>query len=303
MFSLLQYIYLKLRAILIRTILDFTLGRPKATPDEILQIPSRDPIRTIKAHIYHSSSSSPSSKTPILFNFHGSGFVLRHHGSDDEYCRYITKNTPYTVFDIQYRLAPEYPFPAAFHDVEDTVTWALSQPERFDLSRLALSGFSAGANLSLAVSSSSTALPRDAIATTMAFYSPTELAEDPAVKVAPDTSGKVIPAGVSRFFHQCLIPRGVDGRDPRISPLYADPGSFPRNVLIVTGSQDPFAIEAEAVAEKIRLANVQLKGERRVVCQRMEECPHAWDKHAIPGSVQERAKFDAYNLAVEMLKR
>jgi acetyl esterase/lipase len=76
-----------------------------------------------------------------------SGFVLRTFGSDDEYCRFIADKTDYNVIDVQYRLAPESPFPAAFNDAEDAVAWVRSLPEQFDISCVSLPGFSAGANI------------------------------------------------------------------------------------------------------------------------------------------------------------
>ncbi|KAK1141012.1 hypothetical protein N8T08_009669 [Aspergillus melleus] len=81
---------------------------------------------------------------PVLINLHGSGFVIPAHGSDDAFCRQVSQRTGYLVLDIKYRLSPEHPFPAPVDDVEDVVNWVKSQPNKFDLSRMAISGFSAG---------------------------------------------------------------------------------------------------------------------------------------------------------------
>ncbi|KAL1881070.1 hypothetical protein Plec18167_003612 [Paecilomyces lecythidis] len=295
--SYLRYFWLKCLATALRTLVRFLQrGRPRPNPDDVLHLPSRDTGRLIKAHLYHPRAESRTKPSPILLNFHGSGFVLPAHGSDGEYCRFIANNTNYTVLDVQYRLAPEYPFPAAFHDVEDVVKHVLSQPDVYDAKRVALSGFSAGANLSVTVSSSSSLLPRETFSKVILFYSPADLHQDPAEKKAPDNTGKQIPAFISRFFHNCYLPPGVDRRDPRISPLYAAPETIPNNLLVITGDQDPFAFEMEEVANKA----AALPG-RNVVIKRMEKCTHAWDKDAKEGTIQAQAKDEAYRLAAEFL--
>ncbi|RHZ45315.1 uncharacterized protein CDV56_103239 [Aspergillus thermomutatus] len=274
-------------------------------PDEVLHIPSRDVDRTIKVHIYKSSGSTRTS--PVLINACDSGFTLRAFGIDDEFCRSIAQ-TGYTVVDVKYRLAPEHPFPAAFDDIEDVVKWVRSQPARFDQAHISLSGFSAGANLALAVASSSL-LFRSAIKgneespfhAVVAFYPSTDLSEPSTAKKQVVKSKfmirKIFPH-FSEFCHSCYRnPREVDMRDPRLLPSYADPARFPKNVLIITTEQDPFTIEGEKLAEKVRMVEGH-----NVVCHRMEGCSHGWDKEAKRGTKEWKAKEEAYGYAAEMLK-
>lgn len=190
--SLLIYIYRKVLAVLIRAVV--TRGkRISANPDDVLQITSRDAGRHLRAHLYRPATSlSPS---PVLINFHGSGFLLPLHGSDDEFCRRVSRETEYTVLDVQYRLAPEYPFPAALNDVEDAVKWVLQQPDKFDLTRVAISGFSAGGNL--AIVAASVLYPRETFRSVLAFYPPLDLYTDPGAKRPPDPQGIL-------FLHLCV---------------------------------------------------------------------------------------------------
>ncbi|KAJ5777693.1 alpha/beta-hydrolase [Penicillium odoratum] len=222
--------------------------------------------------------------------------MIPAHGSDDDFCSFIANNANYTVLDIQYRLAPEDPFPAAFHDIEDSIHYVLSCSNTFDSKRIAISGFSAGGNLALSICSSSTFVAREAISSTIVFYAPTNLAEDPGEKRAPESSSKKIPAALSRYFHKCYIPSGVDPRDPMISPLFADPEVFPGRVLVITAAQDAFADEGEVLARRIGdLPN------RHVVVKRAEGCPHGWDKFAVEGTVFGDARDMAYKLAVDTM--
>lgn len=292
--STLQYIYYKILAALVRFVVvgaSRLTGVLTAHPDEVRHIPSRDKGRTIKVHVYRSSSSEGPS--PVLLNFHGSGFLLPLHGSDDDYCRLISSQTKYDVLDVPYRLAPENPFPAALNDVEDAVKYVLGRPEEYDLTRLSVSGFSAGGNLAL--SACANLFPKDTFRSVLAIYPPTDLSVPVTEKIAPDPNGRPLPRGAMQLFSRCYVP-GLDRRDPRISPALAPLDRFPRRVLVITASCDSLCLEAERFAERLQ----QLPGSQ-VVCQRMEKCNHGWDKVPRAGPIQAAATKRAYGLAVEML--
>lgn len=293
--SWLTYVWYKLFAVLVRAVMRY-LSRTRITApaDNVYRIPSREAGRTIKAHVYRSLSVAK--RSPVLINFHGSGFLLPLHGSDGPFCRQISRETEYTVLDVQYRLAPEHPFPAALNDVEDVVNWVLRQPTDFDLTKVAISGFSAGGNLALAASS--TIFPRDTFRAALAFYPVLDMYTKSSSKVSPDPKGKPIPPAIAGMFDRCYIPSQLDARDPRISPAYSSPDRFPDRILIVTAAGDNLAGEGEALAARID----KLPG-RQVVCQRMQGCNHGWDKKAPEGTMAGDAKEKAYAMAVAMLWR
>lgn len=294
------YVYRRSIAFFLRAIVRPRLHlHPK--PDEVAHIPSRDDGRTIKGHVYKPSSSND--RTPVLINFCGSGFVLGTFGTDDEFCRYVAKSTDYTVIDVQYRLAPEHPFPAAYNDAEDVVRWVQSQPDRFDSSCISLSGFSAGANIALSVSSTSPLFNHEekhnTFRTVISFYGPTDMNVATPDKPQADSTNwimrKIFP-GFSHLCHKCLNMGQVDPKDPRISPAYADPRSFPDTTLFISASQCSFGIEAEKLSEK--LAAIEGKFSKAI---RMDNCAHGWDKEAVRGTSQCKAKDEAYAAALEIL--
>lgn len=295
MFTL-RYLFLKSAVVLLRLILRLAVGHPKSSPDKIVHIASREYGRTIKLHIYEPASKSKA-PGPVLLNLHGSGFIIPAHGSDEEYCARVAREANYTVLDLQYRLAPENPFPAALQDVEDAVNWVLGQGDRYDIGRFAISGFSAGGNLALATSG--VIFPKHTFRSVLAFYPSTNKSIDPADRKVPDSTAKASSPVMSRLFDSCYIPPVLSRKNPLVSPLFAQADAFPPNVLMITGAQDNLCFEAEALAAKIENAG----GDRHVVRRRMDECGHAWDKMAKPGSVQEKAKDEAYALAIAMLKR
>lgn len=292
--SIYRYIRLKVKVSFIRFLFWWRGHLPKAFPDSILEIPSRDPKRTIKAHVYHSLTAPMPS--PVLLNFHGSGFIFPMHGQDEEFCRKIAKETDNIVLDIKYRLAPEHPFPAAIEDAEDVIDWVLGQPEKYDNSKISLSGFSAGANLALV--QSAVTFPANTFRSLICFYPPCDLSADPEEKWrrTPDTSGKRAFEGMEHTFSESYMLPGTDPKDPRISPLYAPVDKYPQNVLMITAARDSLCLEAEAVAKKIEEAG----GGRNVIRRRMDECGHGWDKRA-KGLVEEQARDESYELAVQML--
>ncbi|CAG7966316.1 unnamed protein product [Penicillium nalgiovense] len=288
--DVLIYYYNRCFAFIIRTFI-YLARNVSASPDQIRYIKSRDASRTIKVHLYQPSGSGPS---PVLLNFHGSGFVLPLHGGDDEFCRRVSHETKYTVLDIPYRLAPEHPFPAALNDVEDAVKYVFTRPHEFDLTRVSISGFSAGGNLALAAASN--LFPRDTFRSLLAIYPVTDLSLDPASKIAPARGEFVIPLPVMRLFNRCYIPSSFDKRDPRISPHYAQADRFPQRVLMITADGDTLALEGEELAQKVK----KLQG-CHVVSERMQGCSHGWDKNARVGTPQYQAKERAYQLAFDML--
>lgn len=284
----------------LRLIHRLTGKRPEANPDFVLQIPSRDAGRSIKAHVYH--PANPQTPSPVLLNFHGSGFVMPLHGEDDFYCRRVSKETPFTVLDIQYRLAPQNSFPAPLHDIEDVVKYVKTSPAAkehgitFDPDRMCIGGFSAGGNISLAATSM--IFPRNTFRSVLAFYPPVDLATQPDAKKAPEPTSKRIPPWMARVFDGSYF-QDRDAHDPRISPFYAPAENFPDNVLIVTAGQDYLAGEANSLAEKIR----KEARDKHVVSMQVEGCEHGWDKRVGEDPYRVKKRDEAYTAAIEMLNR
>ncbi|WP_303973225.1 alpha/beta hydrolase [Streptococcus merionis] len=89
---------------------------------------------------------------PVCFNFHGGGFVLGLMEQDDAYCRYLADEAGILVINVDYSLAPEYPFPESIHITSEVIDKVLeySDDYQIDSSNVFLSGSSAGGNLALA---------------------------------------------------------------------------------------------------------------------------------------------------------
>ncbi|KAL2845304.1 Alpha/Beta hydrolase protein [Aspergillus pseudoustus] len=296
-----RYLYLRALVTLSRLLLKLLTPPLKPRPDDVLHIPSREKHRAIKVHVYKPPiENAGNNPTCILINLCGTGLAIPFHGMDDNFCRFIANTTGHTVLDVEYRLAPEHPFPASLHDVQDTVQYVRdhSNKKENDTSpSLSISGFSSGGTLALAAC---TTLPRGTFKSLIAFYPATDLSTDPSLRKAPTTTAggkeKKRSPFWTRIFRESYI-RDMDARDPRISPAFADPAVFPRNVLVVTGELDASALEAEELAGRIKI-----DGEREVLLRRMTGCGHAFDKK-LTGDVVVEARKEAYGLAAQVLNK
>lgn len=267
-------------------------GEIKTSHDESLAIPSRDAGRTIKAHLY-STKKSIAGPTPVLVNFHGSGFILPFHGTDDAFCRRVVADTPFAVIDASYRLGPEHMHPADLEDVIDVVKWVQSQSERFDSNHIALSGFSAGGNLVLAAAV--TAFEPATFCHIVAVYPVIDLKTDPAQRQAPEKGGEPIPTWVARTFDACHLPAGIDLASSAVSPAFADPKLFPKKLTFITCGYDTLAFPVEDLAQR-------LQASKDVVLKRLDSVNHAWDKQPWPEDSHEaRAVEEEHSLIVARL--
>ena len=104
----------------------------------------------IPVRIYTPDSSGPH---PVVVFFHGGGFLLGSVESHDAPCRILTNEAEAVVVSVDYRLAPEHPFPAPVEDAYAATEWAAANASEFggDADRLAVAGDSAGGNLAAVV--------------------------------------------------------------------------------------------------------------------------------------------------------
>ncbi|KAJ5414421.1 hypothetical protein N7509_001048 [Penicillium cosmopolitanum] len=267
-FTSIRYLYLKLLITFSRLLIKLLTTSPKPNPDDILQIPSRQRNRTIKVHVYKSpavaeaeaeaetetennledrdkppgptSPTSPPPPAPVLINLYGSGLTFPLHGLDDQFCRFVSENTTYVVLDVEYSLAPEFPFPTALNDVEDVLSYVENHPDQYDSEKISISGFSSGGTLALAaaaaLAAASTTRKSSPFKSLITFYPATNLAQDPSQRKTP-IGGKERSPFWTRIFREAYI-GPYDSRDPRISPAFVtdvEVARFPAYMLFVTG--------------------------------------------------------------------
>lgn len=102
---------------------------------------------------YSTCRTKPDHRYPVVVNFHGGGFCLGHATDDRYYARIILAHTSAIFVSVNYRRAPEHPFPIPVDDSVEALLYLTIHADKYhiDPSKIALTGFSAGANLSLTV--------------------------------------------------------------------------------------------------------------------------------------------------------
>ncbi|KAE9985342.1 hypothetical protein EG328_007595 [Venturia inaequalis] len=306
--SLLTYLRLKIFATIARLLTSLVARIPTPRPSKSITLKSRS-NHEIKANIYNSKRfpPTPGKPHPVLLNWHGSGFMMPLHGQDEHFCKLIAEKTDYTVIDLNYRLAPENPFPAGLDDVRDAIAYVLAYPEIFDPSRIALSGFSAGAGLLLAACG---LLPPHAedgkcignlVEKIVAVYPPADLSKKPGAKRAPEGGQGTIPPWLGRIFNDAYMPPGVNRQDPRVSPTYIDAEKLPESIFFITCGKDNLAWEAEKMVTRIKDERKGRTGD--VSFRRFDGVHHGWDKNPKKGSEDEKKRDEAYSLVVDFLNR
>lgn len=193
---------------------------------------------------------------PLVVFFHGGGWVVGSVDSHDQPCRLLSKYADVHVLSVDYRLAPEHPFPAAVDDGLAAFLWAHENAESLGVrsGRIAVAGDSAGGNIAAVVCHQT----RDQ-------GLPQPVAQ---LLIYPATDGSVNRPSKDLFGHGFFLDRpqmdtywdtyraGTAHNDPRLSPLCSADFSNLAPAVISTGALDPLRDEGEAYAHALREAGV-----------------------------------------------
>ena len=195
---------------------------------------------------------------PLLLFFHGGGFMYGDLDSHDATCRFVAERSGVRVLAVDYRLAPEHPFPAAYDDALAAYRWLVDHAAEVgaDPQRLAVGGDSAGGNLAagVAIEAARAGLP---LAFQLLVYPATDAVRQ-SDSAAAYAEGFYLTRAFMDLANATYIGDG-DLKDPRVSPLYAD---LPRGLApayVATAGFDPLRDEGEAYARRLADAGVQVE--------------------------------------------
>ncbi len=201
-------------------------------------------------------SSAECAHGPAIVWYHGGGWVVGSIESDDMLCAWIAEHTGLSVFSVEYRMGPEHRFPAAH---EDAVTAWQRLTERageleFDPLRTAVSGSSAGGNLSAWVSIGARDRGLVMPAYQLIIYPATELAEHAQSRTTLGEGFLLDTPLLDWFEEQYFDPE--DLADPRISVLRTPDLTGLPPAHVVTAGFDPLRDEGRLYADRLERANV-----------------------------------------------
>jgi acetyl esterase len=198
----------------------------------------------------------------VLLYFHGGGFVVGGLDTHDNVCQRLAAESGWTVVSVDYRLAPEHPFPAALEDACAALEWAAEHAGDVsgDPDRLAVGGDSAGGNLSAAVS----LMARDRDGPDIAHQSLIYPAvASPAVhefdSYEENAEGYFLERDSMDYFYDKYVQSPAHARNEYLAPLLARDLSDLPPATVVTAGFDPLHDEGAEYAERLEAAGVDVE--------------------------------------------
>ncbi len=222
------------------------------------------PHGAIPVRIYDPKTAA-GDRRPVLLFLHGGGFFAGSVETHDRICKLLASKAGAVVVSVDYRLAPEFPYPAGFDDAYSALLWVVAEAKELkaDPSRLVVAGDSAGGNLAAAVALRSRAESGPKIAYQFLIY--------PVLNMVDFDSESIRLYGGGGFF---ISQRGMtkmrsyylgsahDGRGPYQSPLFVEDLKGLPPTLVITAEFDPLRSEGEAYVDRLRAQGVDARAHR-----------------------------------------
>jgi acetyl esterase/lipase len=214
------------------------------------------PGAAISVRIYRPDAPGP---LPLIVYFHGGGWVIGNCEIADKPCRALANAARAVVASVEYRLAPEHPFPTATEDCYAATRWLAERAEELgaDARDLTVCGDSAGGNLAAVVALMARDRGDVAITRQVLLYPVTSPAEgSPFASYIENADGYLLTAADMHWFWNHYLRSPEDGKNPYAAPLAADDlGGLPPAYVAVC-EYDPLRDEGVAYAERLEQAGV-----------------------------------------------
>lgn len=217
-------------------------------------IPGYENGPDVSARIYRPASVDGDGRPTIVF-YHGGGFVIGDPDTHDVVCRHVTTETESVVVSVDYRLAPEHPFPAAVQDAYAALEWAADPETPGDEDRLVVMGDSAGGNLATVASLMARDLDGPDIGHQVLFY-PTTSRRDDWESIERFGTGYFLEATDMEWFHDAYIQDPIHQANPYANPMEAKDLSGLPSATVITAGYDPLRDEGAAYAAALDDAGV-----------------------------------------------
>ncbi|ALI26499.1 Esterase/lipase [Mycolicibacterium fortuitum] len=241
-------------------------SRRPARPVQVGHVENRaipGPAGDIPVRIYHPLDTAESGAgLPVLVYFHGGGFVLCDLDSHDSCCRRLANGIGAVVVSVDYRLAPEHPYPAAVDDAWAATEWAASHAGELggDPARLVVAGDSAGGNLAAVIAMTARDKGGPAIAFQVLIYPVVDQRRKSSLS-SPHTKSGVLTAEHMQWFTAQYL--GASGAQAEVSasPILGDMTGLP-DAHVLTGALDPLCEEGEEYARMLAAGGARVSVRR-----------------------------------------
>jgi acetyl esterase len=225
--------------------------------DRVKEYEANGPRGPIPVRVYRGAGTADMGALPVFLYYHGGGWMLGDLDSHDWICRMIANAAQCAVVNVDYRLAPEHVFPAAFDDALAAVRWVVANAGmlRVDPARVSVGGDSAGGNLATAVALALRDEGRMKLRAQILIY--------PAVDLSMSgpwygrfTKDVLLTDDGVRAFVAYYVPEVEQRKDWRASPLLASSLKGLPPTLVLLAGFDPLDPEGEAYAARLEKEGV-----------------------------------------------
>ena len=218
-----------------------------------------DSKRNLPIRIYRPLPLAPAA-LPLILYFHGGGWSTGTLASQDAVARALASKVNAVVASVDYRLAPENPYPSSVEDAEAAVKWAILSAARYnaDPKKIIIMGESAGGNLAT-VAARHTLSGR--LALQVLFYPSVDISNTDSRTYREFGDKYLVTRAVAKNLLQLYAPKKSDWSHPDISPINAkvsELANLPPTLMIVNGC-DPIQDEDLRYAQKLRDAKVRVE--------------------------------------------
>ncbi len=209
------------------------------------QIPG--PAGELDVRLYLPETSEP---VPTIVFFHGGGFVFGSIDTHDWLCRHLTRESGCGVLSVDYRLAPEHPFPAAVEDAYTAVRWTAANPSAVNgTGNIAVAGDSAGGTLAAVAALMAAERDGPEITYQALLYPGIGIKEEqPSVR---EHTGIILDEADMQWFQDCYYVNEIHTRNPYADPANAADVSGVAPATVVTAGFDPLRDGGKAYAEQL----------------------------------------------------
>ena len=208
---------------------------------------------------------APRDRARVVLYLHGGGWALGSPEECQPFCRLLAVRSGWAVLAPEYRLAPEYPYPAALEDVERLVGWLRRHQDELtlDASRPALAGDSAGANLAAATALRARDRGEHGYCLQALFCPAVDLVGDfPSREEFAHGFG--LEPETMAWSSAAYVPRPADRARPDVSPLQAPSLAGLPPAIVATAEHDPLRDEGEAYAARLAEAGIPVVATRHL---------------------------------------
>jgi acetyl esterase len=217
------------------------------------------PAGPVPSRLYVPPHPAPGAPAPLLVYYHGGGWVIGDLEMYDGVCRLLASASGCQVISIDYRLAPEHPFPAPLEDAFAAFEWAVANAAALgtDPQRIGVGGDSAGGNMAAVVSHMALEGGGQMPAMQLLIYPVTDSAEDTRSRRL-FSDGFILTKADMDKFEDAYLPPGADASDQRISVLKCPDLHGLPPAYVATAGFDPLRDEGEAYALAMRDCGVRV---------------------------------------------